>query len=203
MKYILFHQIITAYPELGLYVTQKIDQFYSPNSWTKLNEWDVTAKLTGAYNYDSQLINSEHVVAPNTGIYYATAITPITSVDTATELSLALVNGDDSNEDSFGLLSKQQSVATETTLSIAGFVKIYAGQIITVQVKGSATFKVLSSASFSLHYIGPTGAVPAYLAQLDATQQMTNDNTGTTGSDLIKPFITEGRAKLYTSLSGE
>ena len=110
MKYILFHQIITAYPELGLYVTQKIDQFYSPNSWTKLNEWDVTAKLTGAYNYDSQLINSEHVVAPNTGIYYATAITPITSVDTATELSLALVNGDDSNEDSFGLLSRSHQL---------------------------------------------------------------------------------------------
>ena len=185
-------------------MTKTLDQFVTqPNAWIKLGSWDVTDALTGSYNYDSQLINKEYVVAPNTGIYYATAIAPIDGIDSATELALALVNGDDSNENSFGLISKQQSVATETTLSIAGFVKIYAGQQITVQVKGTApSYKVLSSSSFSLHYIGPTGAVPAYLAQLDGDQQLPRAGTGT-DTDLINSFITEGRAKLYTSLSGE
>ena len=192
----LFSFFRTAYPELGLYVTKRATQFISNrNVWVKLNEWQVNTQLIGAYNYDSQLINSEYVVAPNTGIYYATAIAPVNNINTVTEVSLALVNGDDSNEDSFGLLSKQHGAGNVATLSIAGFVKIYAGQKITVQVKGTANFEVSSSASFSLHYIGPTGAVPAYLAQVDSNIALDNDA-------FIKPFITEGRAKLYRSLSG-
>lgn len=161
-----------------------------------MKDWQVSSQLIGSYNYDSQLINSEHVVVPNTGIYYATAVVPFREISTVSEVSLALVNGDDNDENRFGLISKQNGVGARATLAIAGFVKIYAGQRITVQVKGTTSYVVTGSATFSLHYIGPTGAVPAYLGQLDNTLSF---NSG----DIIKPFITEGRAKLYRSLSGK
>ena len=188
---------ILAYPELGLYVRKSADQFIvTTNTWQKLNNWIVASDLIGAYNYDAQLINQEHVIAPITGIYYTTTSIPIENGLPGTEIQLALVNGDDTNENDFSLLSRQQVITGgKITISVNGFIKVYAGQKITVQVKGEAQFKTTVKSHFSLHFIGPTGAVPAYLAQVDSDISFNNGS-------IIAPFITEGRAKLYRSLSG-
>jgi hypothetical protein len=187
-----------AYPEFGFYVTKQSDQFVStPNTWTKLNNWVVSSQFSGVYNYDSQLENNEYVVVPITGIYYASGVVPIDASSTSAEYSLALVNNDVTVEDQIGLKSTVSKTAgRKATLAISGFVKLFAGEKITLEVKGSAGFEVDKAATFSFHFIGPPGAVPAYLGQV-------NEELTVPSGQIIKPFITEGRAKLYRSLSGE
>ena len=80
-------------------------------------------------------------------------------------------------------------------MTLAGFVKVFAGERLTLQVKGGLGNKVVKSSTFTVHFIGPPGAVPAYLGQVDSNTQI---KSGT----IIQPFIIEGRAKLYRSLSG-
>ena len=50
----------------------------------------------------------------------------------------------------------------------------------------------------SIHYIGITQTAPAFLVQVDNDYTMA-DKTG----EIVKPYLTSGRAKLFTYLTGE
>ena len=181
---------------MGFYVSKQAEQFINTNDWAKLDGWAVTDVYNGPYNFDSQLENQEYVQVPITGIYYVTASVPLEVTSLTDEFSLALVNNDDKDENQLGLKSSFKGLeGSKHTLTLAGFVKVFAGERLTLQLKSVIGTTVYKSATFTVHFIGPPGAVPAYLGQVDSEISVTS-------TDIIKPFIVEGRAKLYRSLSG-
>ena len=111
---------------------------------------------------------------------------------------LALVINGKQNDEEIGLKAAHKMLQPESQmLSVSGFIKLNAGETLTVMVNSvkAQVFDVSKSSTFTYHYIGPPNSIPSYLAQVENEMQVKSN-------EYITPWITDGRAKLFKSLSG-
>lgn len=194
MRFLRF--IILGFPEIGFHVHLR-NLITATSGWTKLTGWEVPAGTNGPYNIDADLTTSD-VSIPITAIYFVSASVSVSNIDNGKFTFALIVNGD-TEDTKIGLKSSlEQYSGGRHTLAISGFVKLYAGETVSIQLHSSTdtSYAIERASSFSFHNIGPPGSVPAYLAQV-------RDDTPFNSDSVIKPWITEGRAKLYRSLSGK
>ena len=64
--------------------------------------------------------------------------------------------------------------------------------------ESDASYTVTTGAKFSVHFIGITQTAPAFLVQINDDFIVTNPPNG----EVIKPYFTAGRAKLFNYLTG-
>ena len=102
------------------------------------------------------------------------------------------------DKDKIPLLSSIKGLPGQRqTLSVSAFIKLHAGELVSVHIESSSdtSWVISKKSSFTFHFVGPPSSIPAYLAQV-STDNSFGSNT------VLKPWVTEGRAQLYRSLSG-
>ena len=112
-----------------------------------------------------------------------------------------MVNGENLQSDSLSLQSTiKEGTGDITTLVISGFCEYGAGEKVSFRVfsENDDSFYVTPGSKMSIHYIGITQTAPAFLVQVDNDYTMA-DKSG----EIVKPYLTSGRAKLFTYLTGE
>lgn len=93
----------------------------------------------------------------------------------------------------------KNTVGSVTTLVMSGFCEYHAGEAISFRIFSEADsgYMVTPGSKMSIHFIGSTQTAPAFLVQVD------NDyNVSSLSGEIIKPYISSGRAKLFAYLTG-
>ena len=122
------------------------------------------------------------------------------SLITGSTFTLAMVNGDDLTLSELALQSTvRKTVGTVTTLVLSGFCEYHAGESVSFRIysESDGGYLVTPGGKMSIHYIGSTQTAPAFLVQVD------NDyNVTSLGGEIVKPYVSSGRAKLFAYLTG-
>lgn len=153
------------------------------------------------YNFDTNLDETgetTNVKIPLTGIYYISSTVTIEMPNG--RFRLALIVNDDRREENLGLVSEMNGLPTNNAASmgIAGFVKLFAGESISIEVEAESDtdgWIIQTFSSFTFHYIGRPGSAPAYLAQ--PAQDVPAATTG-----VIRDWKTTQSTQVFKSLSG-
>ena len=139
-------------------------------------------------------------------MYYISSTAVLKNTERSSRYRLALIVDGDRDEDHLGLVSEVRDLPMDTSssfapdsigmsLGIAGFVKLYAGEKISIEVESQTdnNYLITTFSSWTFHYIGRAGSAPAYLAQL-------TQNVNTAGG--LTNWRTTGDSRLFRTLSG-
>jgi hypothetical protein len=181
---------IKAYPEKGFLAKSsgKARKDFDPNVWNKIESWVLARKFEdtspreGFFNYGSDLdVNGEEFTVDITGIYFISAVVPVSGVG-EDKISLALVINGKTNRNELSLLSEYKSMVDgEQTITLSGFVKMYADEKMSIQVfkssAGTSKFSVSQYGSLTFHFVSRTRAVSSFLAHLESPLTVKSSDT--------------------------
>ncbi|XP_066919784.1 LOW QUALITY PROTEIN: fat-like cadherin-related tumor suppressor homolog [Clytia hemisphaerica] len=198
---------INCFPEIGIHAGIKENVQATSTGWLTLNDWWVDDDETddsfkSSYKNDLVLESKTFVKIPITGIYHVSASIPIFSINATAggKFTLAMVNGESLDSDSLSLQSTiKEGTGDLTTLVISGFCEYGAGEMVSFRVfsENDDSFYVTPGSKMSIHYIGITQTAPAFLVQVDQDYTIAAPS-----GEIVKPYLTSGRAKLFTYLTG-
>ena len=150
----------------------------------------------GPYNIDTSLqADQESIVVPITGIYFISASVTILDPDES-KFQIAIFDGGHIEQISLTTIH-QFHAGQYHTLSLSSFVKLFAGEVLMLMITSpqDANYVVTKTTSLTFHYIGSVGSVPAYLANVESIVNVPSGG-------VIKPWLTQGKRKLFRSLYG-
>lgn len=151
----------------------------------------------GPYKVDSQFDSDKSTISiPYTGIYYIAASVTIYSTGNQ-RFEVAVIDQSESGDMSLTTIEENQP-GPYHTLTLTSFMKLHVGQKFNLKIRTDVNkpYTVRKTTTITFHYSGAIGSVPAYLAQV--SENITLDNNG-----IIKPWVTDGKQKLFRSLYGK
>lgn len=192
---------------MGFHAQLENDIPVTQTGWVVIKGFNVAIDTTfrpsdnGPYNIDSELQgDKESIIVPMTGIYMVSASVPVTSGNGGT-YQLALI--DVGHADNVGLTAKEKfHNGKYHTLSLSAFVRLFAGEVVKLMIRSEddSSYTISKTTSLTFHFVGSTGSVPAYLANVKTA----NDAPlAVTSGEIIKPWTTLGKGKLFRSLYGK
>ena len=112
-----------------------------------------------------------------------------------------MVNGEGLTMSDISLQSTiRNPVGSAFTLVVSGFCEYHAGESISFRIHSESdnSYLVTPGTKMSVHFVGSTQTAPAFLVQIE------NDYlVATKAGEIVKPYVSSGRAKLFSYLTGK
>ena len=151
----------------------------------------------GPYNIDTSLQADQlSIVVPITGIYLISASVTIHDPKKS-KFQVAIFDAGHSTKHVSPTSIHKFHAGEDHTISLSSFIKLFAGEVLVLMIYSPlANYTVTETTSLTFHYVGGLGSIPAYLANVETIVEVASGG-------IVKPWVTEGRGKLFRSLYGK